>query len=476
MENKFDVIVIGSGAAGSVMAYQLSLRGIKVAIIEKGKREDPTTFEHNELEMFPRLYKNSGLQTTKDHKITIAQGCTVGGSTVINNAIWLRADLDKIFPEWEKEGAYIPKEDIKTFYNHLEKDLNVRQITEKQANKGSELFLNGSNNSGTKANYLQHNRLDCICCGWCNYGCKYNRKNSMLVTYLPWAEARGSVIFDLCEDATIIIKNKRAMGVKFIRNSKEEIINADKIVVSAGAIGSSVILLQSGIDLDGKVGSKFHLLGGVFITAETDEVIDGFDGIGLTCVAEASEDYVIESYFAPPLVFSLSLGGFFLTHFNRMLNYKKYADAGVMVATKPTGTISIDKKKNTIIDLKFSNSEMEKLKAGIKKLSEIYFNGGATKVLPATFKIIEFSNKDDLRLIDELITDPGDLTIGSAHPQGGNVMSEDRNRGVVGLDFKVHGYENIYVSDTSIFPTNIRANCQATVMAVSQYASSFVAK
>jgi choline dehydrogenase-like flavoprotein len=53
-------------------------------------------------------------------------------------------------------------------------------------------------------------------------------------------------------------------------------------------------------------------------------------------------------------------------------------------------------------------------------------------------------------------------------------MCEDKTRGVVGLDFKVHGYDNIYVADTSIFPTNIKANCQATAMAVSYYASSFV--
>ena len=45
---------------------------------------------------------------------------------------------------------------------------------------------------------------------------------------------------------------------------------------------------------------------------------------------------MIESYFAPPLVFSLRLGGWFLSHFNRMLRYRHFVDGGVMVGTDPT--------------------------------------------------------------------------------------------------------------------------------------------
>src|SRR5437764_1459749 len=102
-----DIAVIGSGASGSVMAWQLVSRGARVVLIEKGRREDPQTFSHNELEMVPRLYKDGGLQTTADHGVAILQGSTLGGSTVINNAIWLRADLDRILPKWASLGAPI---------------------------------------------------------------------------------------------------------------------------------------------------------------------------------------------------------------------------------------------------------------------------------------------------------------------------------------------------------------------------------
>jgi choline dehydrogenase-like flavoprotein len=336
--------------------------------------------------------------------------------------------------------------------------------------------MKGCQAMGIEASYLNNNRKECLGCGWCNYGCRYNRKTSMLVTYIPWAEAKGTVVFDQCLDAKITLKGNRATGVKFSRNNHEVHLTADKVVVSAGAIGSSALLLQSGIFLDGLVGQKFHVLGGAFVTAQTEEIVNGFDGIGLTCVAKASSNYVIESYFAPPLVFSISTGGFFLSHYNRMLNYTHFADAGVMVGTEPRGQISLDKKKNPIIDITFSPQELEYLKEGIKKLSMIYFNGGAVKVLPSTFKIVEFSNEADLKILDKEVINNNDLNLGTAHPQGGNVMNEDKKNGVVGCDFKVHGYENLYVADTSIFPTNIRTNCQATAMAVSHYAADFVAE
>ena len=117
----YDAIIIGSGAAGSVMAYRLSRKGLRVLVLEKGRREDPGSFAHSELEMAPRLYKHGGLQTTSDNDLVIMQGSAVGGSTVINNAIWLRANLDRVLPEWKERGANIEQSRIESAYEELEK-------------------------------------------------------------------------------------------------------------------------------------------------------------------------------------------------------------------------------------------------------------------------------------------------------------------------------------------------------------------
>ena len=196
------------------------------------------------------------------------------------------------------------------------------------------------------------------------------------------------------------------------------------------------MLLASGIDLGGRVGKGLHVLGGAVRDRRDATRFDGFDGIGLTCVAEASDDYVIESYFAPPVVFSLRLGGWFLSHFNRMLRYRHFIDGGVMVGTDPAGgRVSLDRKGSVKIDLKLVRARPERLRAGLKTIARIYLAGGARRVFPSTFKYLESATRTDLERIDRDVRKPDDLLFGSAHPQGGNPMHRDPSHGVVGEDF-----------------------------------------
>jgi choline dehydrogenase-like flavoprotein len=71
-----------------------------------------------------------------------------------------------------------------------------------------------------------------------------------------------------------------------------------------------------------------------------------------------------------------------------------------------------------------------------------------------------------------------DLYIGTAHAQGGNRMAaQTSNEGatmVVDDQFRVRGYENVFVADASIFPTSITVNPQWTIMALSTLAMNYV--
>jgi choline dehydrogenase-like flavoprotein len=146
------------------------------------------------------------------------------------------------------------------------------------------------------------------------------------------------------------------------------------------------------------------------------------------------------------------------------------AQAGVMVGTDPTGRIELDGNR-TKIHLKLSEQDLRRLKVGVKELCRLYLKGGASHVYPGLYLDTEITREDQLSEIDRRVQRTEDLLFGSAHPQGGNPMSEDPKRGVVGNDFRVHGYANLYLADASVFPSNLWANCQATVMAMSYLAA-----
>lgn len=80
----YDVIVIGSGAGGGVVAAQLAKAGKRVLVIEKGRYFHESEFDSCESKGFEHLYEKSSLFPSTDGSLSIMAGSTFGGSTTIN--------------------------------------------------------------------------------------------------------------------------------------------------------------------------------------------------------------------------------------------------------------------------------------------------------------------------------------------------------------------------------------------------------
>jgi choline dehydrogenase-like flavoprotein len=94
--------------------------------------------------------------------------------------------------------------------------------------------------------------------------------------------------------------------------------------------------------------------------------------------------------------------------------------------------------------------------------------------MPSTFRYIPCTTVEELDEIDRAVRDNTDITVHSSHPQGGNALSRDPSKGVVGPDFRVHGTERLYLCDASVFPAAITVNPQLTVMALAEMAAAEV--
>jgi choline dehydrogenase-like flavoprotein len=102
-EIETDVCVIGSGAGGAVAAKELAEGGLRVTVFEKGERLTKYDFSQKEHEMFPRLYEDAGMRTTKDLSVIILHAKGVGGTTLVNSNICFRAP-DFVLEDWHRAG------------------------------------------------------------------------------------------------------------------------------------------------------------------------------------------------------------------------------------------------------------------------------------------------------------------------------------------------------------------------------------
>jgi choline dehydrogenase-like flavoprotein len=317
----------------------------------------------------------------------------------------------------------------------------------------------------------------CLGCGYCNIGCAYGQRKSMLDHVLPLAQSSavpGSV--DVLADfraVRIVSDGDRAVGVAGEHPADgRACVTAKEIVIAAGALGSSWLLQRSGIGA-GRPGAELYFNINSPVTAQFAEPVDTFAGVQMTHAYEPPGDtpaYILETWFNPPATQALAMPGWFERHFENMRHYRYMACAGALVGTRRPGSVHAS-KQGPVVTYTPSPEDLHRVVEGVKLIGKIFLAAGARRVMPATFAWREFSSAPALDALDDLVHDNADLLLTTAHPQGGNPVGEPGQGGVVDPDFRVHGFKNLYLCDASVFPSSVGVNPQLTVMGMAQYAA-----
>jgi len=260
-------------------------------------------------------------------------------------------------------------------------------------------------------------------------------------------------------------------------SGKKITLKGKTFVSSAGAVSSSILLIKSNLGIP-NAGKRLSFNLGSQITAVYDQVVNSFDGLQISHFLRTDDRrYVMETWFNPPMFQSTAMPGWFDQHFRNMRDYNKMACTGVLVGTSSNATVKARGLLGRDIDYEPTEDDFNSLMDALTKVSEIYLNGGATRVMPNTFNYYEYRDIPDLKeRIRKDVKGSRDISTGTGHPQGGNVMSHDPATGVVDSGFKVFGFDNLFVCDASVFPTSLGVNPQVTVIALAHYAAPLIAK
>lgn len=473
-----DVCVIGSGAAGAIIAAKLAENGRSVVLLEKGGYYDAEDMNQREVDMMPLLYKNAGANFTDNLRIVIAQGQCLGGSTVINDAVCFKTP-QIVREQWRKMGVKISDQQWDKAINEVWDEIHVSKVKTEELNENNLMLKKACAVKGYKSSENDRNCKDCMRCGFCQLGCHYETKQDMLVTYIRKAMQNSNIsIYCNCAAENISYSNGTVDGVEgnFIDSggaAKFKIrINAKVVVLSAGAIASSQILLKNKIAV-GKAGKGLGLHPAPFLLGKFKSAINAYNGIPMayTChefgVTNGVGDggFLIESIFLPIFQFSLAVPSFLKEHAQLMQDFTHYTMAGVMIRDDPNGTITLSEGGNPRVHYALSQKDIKNMAKGLQVLAELWFDAGAEQVITGHRDIIRLNSKADIpKLIRAVETNPDGLQVASAHPQGGNRMGEDAQRCVVDSNCRVHGFNNLYVCDASVFPTSLGVNPQVTVM------------
>lgn len=484
-----DVIIIGSGAAGSILAHNLAEKGREVIMLERGEHTDPSQMNEDEVQMLSKLYSDGALQLSRDFQFQILQGSCVGGTTVINNAVCFDLPED-VLDKWNEPQLFDAGLNVTSLFGQngsfkkVRNLMGVKNQNHNNLNKGAIPFTNGIRNLGfdqlpNKFDTVEANINGCLGCGYCNIGCRYGKKLSMLDTILPNIQQNhpGALkIIAGCEANKIRDNGSKVKSVECtFKNGKKINITGKTIIVSAGAISSSLLLLRSGIG-NGRTGKNLCFNMGSPITALFKDKINSYEGLQISHYIQLkpNQGFIIETWFNPPVAQALTMPGWFDDHYNNMLRYDHLSCAGILVPTQTNGEVKVAGLFGRDVNYTPAKEDLQKLVEGLILAGKIFFAGGAELIMPHTFDYHEFKNEKELEQLRQIIKKPGDLTLGTGHPQGGNAVSKNKLKGVVNHEFKVFSYDNLYVCDASVFPSSVGVNPQLTVMALADYASDFI--
>jgi choline dehydrogenase-like flavoprotein len=486
-DDVFDVVVIGSGAAGATAAQTLTAAGLSVGIVEEGPWLKTKEIAKDVHSMFSRVMRQSGMQVLQGRAyMPMLQGRCVGGSTFVNSAIAWRIPED-VVDDWGARfgvGERITMRALEPHFDILERDLSVRSVDPSVLGENNRLFVEQASKHGIEAAPMRRYDRGCKGSGLCLTGCPNGAKQGMNLTYVPWSLHRGARIFTSCTVAHVAIAGGRAVAV-VARSATGHIVTLRArraVVVAASTVQTPNILRRSGVRA-AALGRHFQAHPGLAVGALFPTEHRAIEmSFGATQGAEStyfrrSDRFKLETIALPPDLAGARVPGVGRELSERLAHLAHVAVWAAQVRAEAEGIVTsgwggVDRVKYTM-----TSSDLAAARKACTLIARMMFDAGACEVWPGIYGVPSvLRSMDDVRLLEAAPLEPRSYNFIATHLFGAARMGPDPRTSVVGLDFGVHGIDGLHVVDSSVFPTNLGVNPQHSIMAMSRLASTRLAE
>ncbi|HEV2685654.1 MAG TPA: GMC family oxidoreductase, partial [Actinomycetota bacterium] len=460
-----DVVVIGSGAGGAVIAKELAEMGHSVVVIEEGSYFTRQDMAGPPFERFQRFYRGQGMTAALGTPtIPVPLGMALGGTTLINSGSCFRTP-DRVLEKWERDFGLpgIDPESMKPFFDRVERIQHVQPVPEELLGENARIFRSGVKKLGLHGEPIRRNIDGCRGCGVCAFGCPSDAKLATHLTYLPRAQHAGATIYANTRAQRILIEDGRATGVTGLLlepTTREPMANltvrAKIVVVACGAIHTPAFLADNALgNMSGQLGHNLRIHPASAVGAYFDEDVYSWRGTLQPFYVDdwhESLDVMIEVTSSVPGVGAGTFPGMGLRLKEQLGAYPKLASAGLFVSDTSSGRVIRRAGKEPVITYKLNKHDTRRMVRGMAHTAEIFLAAGARAVLSGLPGLGPVTSKGQLEDLKEEAVKPGSLRLTAFHPVGTARMGADPATSVVSPWGEVYGVLGLFVSDASVLP------------------------
>jgi len=499
-DGRLDYIIVGSGPAGSVIAHELQRAGMRTLLIEKGSFVIPGAMDTRK---FSRLKESTGLRTTVSGSVLLNNAQAVGGGTTVNIDLAFSPAEEIIaqrIDRWRADGRIatdaFTRPEIQEAYEWVKDKIGTRTPRETEINRNNAVLWEGARKLGMHPELYDLNTRKPG-----EWASPVSDKRSAVSGLLLEAMAEPSNPLAMVSDAEVlkVLTEKRngtlnAIGVSFVVRPSWNVpgvihdpsglnlplgdtvtVLSDRIVLCAGTLGSATLLLRSGFR-NPNIGRGIVVHPSMPVIGEFDHRIDAFQGTEATVHVDddaLSHGFLLEAMSADPVYAALMTPGVGRDVFRTVSAYRNLAGFGVLLIDTPSNSnrITLDQAGQPVVHYELGQGDRKRFRFAIGEAIRIMFLAGAREVIIPTSQYVVGEGRGGalrpLRLTRIEQADsvargldfrPNETILTSAHMQSSNKMGASPRTSVVSHQARVWGCENLYVMDSSVFPSSIGAN------------------